>query len=120
MKRAVLLVDHGSRREAANAQLQTLAERVRERLPDRHVETAHLDVVEPTIGQGIDACVAAGAEELVVHPFFLAPGRHTQEDIPRLVEEAAARHPSLRVRVTAPLGLHDSLIDAVLFRIDEG
>ncbi len=119
MKRAVLLVDHGSRRKEANEQLLALAERVRERLPGRHVETAHLEVLEPTIGQGIDACAAAGAEEVVVHPFFLSPGRHTQEDIPQRVEEAAARHPSLRVRMGPPLGLHDSLVDAVLSRIQE-
>ncbi len=119
MKQAVLLVDHGSRRQEANEQLLDLAERVRARLPDRLVETAHLDVVEPTIGQGIDACAAAGAEEVVVHPFFLSPGRHTQEDIPRLVAEAAARHPTLRVRVGPPLGLHDSLVEAVVARIGE-
>jgi len=120
VKRAVLIVDHGSRREEANAQLEAIAERVRARLPECLVETAHLDVVPPDIGQGIDACVAAGAEEVVVHPYFLAPGRHTREDIPRFVAAAAARHPDVRVRVTEPLGLHDKLVDVVLERIDSG
>lgn len=119
MKRAVLLVDHGSRRDEANAQLESLAERVRARLPDRHIATAHLDVAEPSIAQGIDACAAAGALEIVVHPFFLAPGRHTSEDVPRLAHEAAARHPGVRVLVGAPLGLHDQLVDLVIRRIEE-
>ena len=34
MKRGILLVDHGSRRPEANAQLEALAERLRRRVPD--------------------------------------------------------------------------------------
>jgi sirohydrochlorin ferrochelatase len=119
VKRAVLLVDHGSRREEANAQLDALAERVRARLPDRFVQVAHMELAEPSIAQGIDACVAAGAEEVVVHPYFLGPGRHTRRDIPRLVAEAVARHPGLRVALSEPLGLHDKLVDVVVARVDE-
>ena len=119
MKRAVLLVDHGSRRQEANAQLEALAERVRARLPDRTVEVAHMELASPSIEQGVAACVAAGAEGIVVHPYFLGPGSHTRDDIPRLVAEAAARHPGLRVAISEPLGLHDKLVDVVLARIDE-
>lgn len=119
MKRAVLLVDHGSRREEANSQLDALAERVRARLPDRFVQLAHMELAEPSIEQGVDACVAAGAQEIVVHPYFLGPGSHTRDDIPRLVAEATARHAGLRVAISEPLGLHDKLVDVVLARIEE-
>lgn len=119
MKRAVLLVDHGSRREEANAQLESLAERLRARLPDRTIAVAHMELASPSIDQGVDACVAAGAEEVIVHPYFLGPGSHTRDDIPRLVDDAAARHPGLRVAISEPLGLHDKLVDVVLARIEE-
>jgi sirohydrochlorin ferrochelatase len=119
MKRAILLVDHGSRRAEANAQLERIAERVRQRVPDRLVEVAHMELAEPTVGGAIDACAAEGADEIVVHPFFLGPGRHTTDDIPELVAEAAARHPDLRVRVSAPLGEHPALVDAILARVGE-
>ena len=120
MKRAVLLVDHGSRRAEANEQLEALAERVRARLPDRFVAVAHQEIAQPDVDAGIAACVAAGAEEIVVVPYFLAPGRHTSEDIPRLVAEAASHHPGLRARVAGPLGLHEKLVDVVLERVAEG
>ncbi len=119
MKPAILLVDHGSRRPDANAQLDALAAAVRARDPERFVTVAHMELAEPSIEQAVDACVAAGAAEIVVHPYFLGPGSHTREDIPRLVAEAAARHPGLRVRISEPLGLHDKLVDVVLARIEE-
>ena len=118
MKRAILLVDHGSRRPEANAQLGALAERLRARLPERVVEVAHLELTAPGIGAGVDACVAAGAREIVVHPFFLAPGRHLTRDIPARAREAAARHEGLQVRISAPLGLHEKLVDVVLERVE--
>ena len=118
MKRAIVLVDHGSRIEAANAQLETLADQLRERFPDRLVECAHLEIVEPTLAQAVARCVEAGAEEIVVHPFFLGPGRHSRRDIPALVSEATALHPGVRIVATEPLGLHPSVVDAVADRID--
>jgi sirohydrochlorin ferrochelatase len=117
--RAILLVDHGSRRPEANALLEALAERLRRRLPDRLVQVAHMELAQPSIEQGIDACATAGASEVVVHPYFLAPGSHTTQTIPERVEEAKRRHPGLRVRISEPLGLHEKLLDVVLQRIDE-
>jgi sirohydrochlorin ferrochelatase len=119
MSRAILIVDHGSRRLEANRQLEALADRVRARAEGCIVQVAHMDVTSPSIAEGIDSCVAEGANEIVVHPFFLGPGSHSAHDIPRLVREAAGRHPGLRVRVTAPLGPHEKLVDIVLERVEE-
>jgi sirohydrochlorin ferrochelatase len=119
LKPAILIVDHGSRRPDANALVDRLAERVRCRLPDRVVQVAHMELAEPTVAQGLAACAAAGASEVIVHPYFLGPGRHTTRSIPQLVEEAARAHTGLRIRITEPLGLHESLVDVVLARVDE-
>ena len=115
---AILLVDHGSRRAEANLLLEEVAERIRARETDRIVRIAHLEILPPTVGDGIDACVTAGAGEIVVHPYLLAPGRHTSDDIPRLVDAATARHPGVKVRISAPLGLHEKIVDVVLLRVD--
>lgn len=119
MRRAIVLVDHGSRRSEANAQLEAVAERVRARAPDVTVHVAHMELAPPTIADALDACAAEGAREVVVHPFFLGPGRHTIQDIPAQVGEAAARHPRLAVRISAPLGPHEKLVDIVLERVGE-
>ena len=37
-------------------------------------------------------------------PYFLGPGRHASEDIPRMVGALAEAHPELRIRVGPPSG----------------
>jgi len=116
---AIVLLDHGSRRREANEQLAELARRVASRRPDALVRTAHLEVSEPSLAQAIDDCVAAGAAEIIVHPFFLAPGRHTTEDIPRQTAHARERHPQVSITTSPPLGLSDAMVDIVLDRIGQ-
>jgi len=118
LKRAILLVDHGSRRSEANDLLAQMAEQVALRVPDSAVFFAHMELASPTIAEGVAACAAAGADEIVVQPYFLGPGSHTTHDIPRLVREAAAAHPGLRVAISEPLGAHPKLVDVILDRIE--
>ncbi len=119
MTRAILLVDHGSRRAEANAQLEDVADQVRRRAPESIVEVAHLEIAEPDIAEGIDACVKKGATQIVVHPYFLGPGRHTTEDIPAQVECARERHSNVRIRISEALGGHAALINAILDRVSD-
>jgi len=114
---AVLLIDHGSRRAAANEMLDEVAALVKKRLgAESIVEPAHMEIAEPTIADGFARCVEQGATTVVVHPFMLAPGRHVTEDLPRLVAEAAARHQGVGFSMAAPLGSHSGIIDAVIER----
>jgi sirohydrochlorin ferrochelatase len=118
VSRGILLVDHGSRLEAANALLLRIAEAVGRRRGDAIVEVAHLELEEPSLASALERCVARGARELVVCPYFLGPGSHTRRDIPRLVEAARAAHPELRVTIAEPLGFDERLVDVVLARVD--
>ena len=115
--KAILIVDHGSRFEEANRMLEDVAELLRRKDPGYHVEHAHMELAPPTIAQGFQACVDAGASDITVHPYMLSPGRHSKADIPRLVEEASRSHPGTAWRVTEPLGLHDLIATVVLERV---
>jgi sirohydrochlorin ferrochelatase len=115
-RQALLVVDHGSRLHEANEMLEGVAEILRRQRPDLIVHIAHMELAEPTIQQGVDACVAEGARDIIVHPYMLSPGRHATRDIPRMAAEAASRHPDVTTRVTGPLGLHDKLGEVVLER----
>jgi sirohydrochlorin ferrochelatase len=118
LKTGIILVDHGSRRAASNAQLLASAQLFREQSNWEIVEPAHMELAEPSIADAMALCVAAGAAKVVVFPWFLAPGRHWAEDIPKLVEEAAKTHPGLKTLVTAPFGNHSLLVELANHRIN--
>ena len=81
------------------------------------VDNWHMELAAPTIGEAFDRCVAQGATLVVVHPYFLSPGRHSTADIPRMTAEAAARHPGVRFHVTQPLGLDEKIAALMVQRI---
>lgn len=119
IKQALLIVDHGSRRAGSHELLREVGEMMRERFGLSIVHYAHMELAEPTIQQGFDACVADGAEEVIVHPYFLGPGHHVTTGIPALVEQAAGRHPGVAHRITQPLGVHPKIGEVILERIAE-
>jgi len=118
MKRAILLVDHGSRNDASNANLRCITRLVQYLVGDAlRVFHAHMEQAQPSVAEGFERCVVeGGAEEVIVQPYLLAAGRHASEDIPRLAAEAAAQHRGVRFRVVAPLGVHPLLGQIVLDR----
>ena len=50
-------------------------------------------------------------DEIICHPYFLSPGRHVREDIPRIVNEAVS---SLEIEIpvitTDPVGSNTQLM----------
>ena len=114
MKTALLIVDHGSRKPDAHVHLLWVAEQVRRRRPDLPVYLAHMELATPSIQAAVESCAADGVEDLIVHPFFLVPGLHAAEDVPRLVDAAALAHPRMRVRVTEPTGSVAGIADLIL------
>lgn len=118
MTRAILIVDHGSTRPAANHMLDEVAALVRSRSSDA-VYTAHMELAEPSIATAFESAVAAGADFIFVFPYFLSPGRHSREDIPRLCAQAAARHPGLQWHCCGPIGLDPLMADLIMHRLSQ-
>lgn len=115
--KAILLIDHGSRRSEANEMMDCMANLVQAVAgPEVVVRYAHMELCEPSIPSGVRNCVEAGATELIVFPYMLSPGKHSTGDIPRMVAAAAADFPNLDVRVTNAFGVHEKLAELILER----
>jgi len=115
--KAILLVDHGSRKSEANEMLGSMEKLVQDAAgTDVIVRHAHMELAEPTIAQGFASCVEAGASEVIVFPYMLSPGRHSTSDIPRMVSEVAGNYPGVGFSVTPPFGIHDKLGEIILAR----
>lgn len=111
MKKSLLLVAHGSRRDASNDEVRALTERVRDTASSRFadIECAFLELAPPTIPEGLAQLVSRGADHITVLPYFLAAGRHVAEDIPEEVETARAAHPQVAIEIAPYLGTSEAM-----------
>lgn len=114
---AVIIVDHGSRREASNEMLLEAAKAFRASSGYAIVEPAHMEIAQPDIATAYERCISQGATRVVVFPYFLSPGKHWKHDIPALVGAAAEQHPHTEWLVTAPFGLHPQMQQIIADRI---
>eukprot|EP00238_Polyblepharides_amylifera_P014926 CAMPEP_0196579860 /NCGR_PEP_ID=MMETSP1081-20130531/25293_1 /TAXON_ID=36882 /ORGANISM="Pyramimonas amylifera, Strain CCMP720" /LENGTH=181 /DNA_ID=CAMNT_0041899565 /DNA_START=132 /DNA_END=677 /DNA_ORIENTATION=+ len=114
----VVIVDHGSRLDAANDRLLDFVELYREQTGRDIVEPAHMELASPSIDDAFAACVAQGADTVVISPYFLSPGRHWKQDIPRLAQEAADKHVGVNFLVSAPIGVHKLVAQVLDNRIE--
>jgi sirohydrochlorin ferrochelatase len=119
LRNGIVIVDHGSRREESNRMLETVAELFAKRFAENYtiVEPAHMELAEPSIATAYKRCVERGAERIVVCPFFLGPGKHWTQDIPKLTADAAAAFPNTRFHVTKTLGIDDLILDLLDKRV---
>jgi len=120
LRNGIVIVDHGSRRAESNQMLEQVAALFGERFKDRYaiVEPAHMEIAEPSIATAYGKCVERGAQRVVVCPFFLGPGKHWTQDIPRLTAEAAEKYPGTLFHVTPTLGIDDLILDLLEKRVN--
>ena len=114
--RHLLIIAHGSRRQASNDEVRQLGERVREirGAGIAQVEVAFLELAEPGIPEALARCAAQGADEIIVFPYFLAAGTHVANDIPEALTEFSAKQPQIKLHLTSHLGASATLAQTIL------
>lgn len=116
---AILLIAHGSRLASANQDLCRLAEFLRQRFSDHVVETAYLELTEPTIPQGAAACVSHNVSRVFMLPYFLSAGTHVTNDLTQFQADFTAKWPGVRFDLCPPLGLHPLMAEILCDRLAE-
>ena len=114
--RSLILVAHGSRREASNEEIRRLTGALTEKAGSRFdlVSCAFLELVDPSIPEGIEQAVRHGASEIVILPYFLSAGRHVAEDIPAAVAAKRQEYPKVTISIAPYLGLAAGIPDLLL------
>jgi sirohydrochlorin cobaltochelatase len=100
-QRGILLFAHGSRNPAWAAHFERLRDEVRKSAPQ--VSLCYLELCAPDFAAGVAHLIGAGCTEIKVIPIFLAPGKHTEQDLPELVVEAQRVHAGVRFEVEPTL-----------------
>ncbi len=107
--KAILIISHGSRSPKTKQEVAVLVNRLRQSLPGMIVDFAFLEIEPPSIPEGIDQCVAQGADEVVITLNFLNSGRHVNDDIPSIVAESQKKYPHIKISITNPVGQHPQI-----------
>ena len=118
MPKALIVIDHGSRRPSAHQELLDLVKKLSEMRPEIFVKGAHLELAEPSFPQVLDEvieelCFEAPLSDIQVQvlPWFLASGRHLNGDIPELIEAAHKKYPQVSIQLVPHLGSSEQLLE---------
>lgn len=110
---SLIVIAHGSRRPASNAEVQALTDELRRRVTDRYdyVVCGFLEFAQPTIAAAIDHAVRDGHRALTILPYFLAGGNHIMEDVPALIDAKKAEYPDVTIEIKPHIGAAPAMID---------
>ena len=106
----VLLIGHGSREAASNAEFEAIASAYRRAQPHLRVETAYVELASPLVAEALES-LAGRMPSLTVVPVFLFAAGHVKNDLPLAVAEARRAHPDCCITVAPALGVHPSLAE---------
>ena len=110
---ALILFAHGARAASWAQPFQRLQAILRDQLPGTVIELAFLELMEPRLPAVVDTLVASGCSKISVVPVFFGQGSHVVRDLPEMVEELRAAHPSLQLSVAAAVGESPAVLQAI-------
>lgn len=113
--KAILLIAHGSRRQASNEEVVSLAANLKETMGDNYpiILASFLELADPLIPAGLTQCVEHGATEIYVVPYFLSAGRHVQKDVPADIASWQEDNPNIIVHQTPYVGASNMMFDLI-------
>ena len=112
--KAIILISHGSRSATTKKEIEALIADLKRKISVPIMSLAFLEIEKPAIPEEISNCVKQGATEIVLLLNFLNSGRHIDADIPNILQEARKKYPSVRFKMTTPVGQHPAISDLFL------
>jgi sirohydrochlorin ferrochelatase len=115
----ILLIGHGSRASKANEAMYQVASDLKATTQYEIVECCFLEINQPDIGTGLTNCLEAGADRIIVIPYFLNLGNHVQQDLPRIIGDWLLAAPDVEVIMGQHFGYSPKLVELVQERISD-
>ncbi|MEN9901933.1 MAG: hypothetical protein RL651_597 [Pseudomonadota bacterium] len=104
----IILFAHGARDPEWARPVEAVAQRLRERFPNRLVEVAFLEFMKPTLPEAVARIVSAGAPScgarIQILPFFIAQGGHLRKELPEMLDGLRGQYPEQAFALLPPLG----------------
>jgi len=104
--KALLVIAHGSRKQASNDEIFQLAKEL-DTLSGNYfdyVRCAFIQFATPLLDDQITALARLGVTHIKLFPYFIGAGNHVLCDIPESLQEARLRYPNVDFELTDHLG----------------
>lgn len=115
---AILVIGHGSRSVSAVEEFHQVASQLKQRFPERLIETGFLEFARPVIADGLEKLIAQGATDIIGLPGMLMAAGHAKNDIPSEINTLMAANPGVNIRYATELGVNANMIRAAAARIE--
>ena len=112
-QRGIILLAHGSRDPLWKAPIAAVAAHIEKLAPLIAVRCAYLEVMAPDLAISVAELASLGVLAIRVIPLFLGMGKHTREDLPRLLASVRASHPQIAFDLRPALGEEPRVIELI-------
>ena len=116
MKKALLIIDRGSREPEVREELEDLCTIVKTKAGYYYTNYCFLEVVPPFIEEGIKKCQENGADFITVIPYFLYPGMKLKDSVRQSARICKIQ--KLNLVITKPLSYHSMMTQLIIDRIN--
>ena len=116
MKKALLIIDRGSREPEVKEELETICSIIKAKEGYFYTDYCFLEVLPPFIEEGIRKCQDYGADVITVMPYFLYPGMKLKDSV-RQTARISKDH-KLNLVITKPLSYHSMMTELVIDRLN--
>lgn len=117
LRKALLIVDRGSREPDVRQELREICSLAKSRAGYDYADYCFLEVLPPFISEGINRCIENGAGFITVMPYFLYPGMKLKDTVKQSARIGNDR--KLRIAITKPLSYHPLMAQLIADRINE-
>ena len=112
---ALIIVAHGSKVKSSNDEIVNIVSKIKFNIDDRIlVFHAFLELSEPSIFIAINKAIAENCKRIKIFPYFLAAGRHVQEDIPCEIKKFKKLHPEIEFILLPHIGNCNGIEDMII------
>lgn len=109
-RRGIVLFAHGSRDPLWHKPIEAVAAHIAALSPQSPVVCAYLELSTPDLATATRELLQSGVESVTILPLFLGVGKHAREDLPQLVAQMRATHPSVSFTLKPAVGEDQRLV----------
>ncbi len=115
MRKALLIIDRGSKETEVRHELEEIAKIAKEKGNYHYTNYCFLEVVPPFIEEGIAGCLDENVDFITVMPYFLYPGMKLKDSVKQ--SAILAKRFGLKLVITKPLSYSDMLSSIIVNRV---